>query len=98
MVLKNRNFVVYTVNFYSSPVLFEELVVKQGFGAVGTINPTRENCPKSLASQKKKCYKKNMRDVMEFGCGRIQLRIIFGKTPKVFVWLLLYILGILDIR
>lgn len=95
MVLKNRNFVVYTVNFYSSPVLFEELVVKQGFGAVGTINPTRENCPKSLASQKKNATKNNMRDVMEFGCGRIQLRIIFGK---VFVWLLLYILGILDIR
>ena len=42
---------------YSSPVLFEELV-KQGFGAVGTINPTRENCPKSLAPQKNKMLPK----------------------------------------
>ena len=50
--LEKQGFVVYIDNFYSSPVLFEELV-KQGFGAVGTINPTRENFPKSLAPQKK---------------------------------------------
>ena len=36
--LEKQGFVVYIDNFYSSPVLFEELV-KQGFGAVGTINP-----------------------------------------------------------
>ena len=57
--LEKQEFVVYTDNFYSSPALYEELV-KQGFGAVGTINPTRENCPKSLTLQKKQCYQKNV--------------------------------------
>ena len=51
--LEKQGFVVYIDNFYSSSVLFEELV-QQGFGAVGTINPTREKCSKYLALQKKR--------------------------------------------
>ena len=55
--LEKQGFIVYTDNFYSSPVLFEELA-NQGFGAVGTINPSRESCPVSLAAQKKKMLPK----------------------------------------
>ena len=85
--LEKQGFVVYTDSFYSSPVLYEELL-KQGFGAVGTINPTRENCPKSLALQNITMLPKKS----EKYCT------IFGKTPKLFVWCLLCILVILKIR
>ena len=50
--LENQGY-VYTDNFYSSPTLFTDLVNK-GFGAVGTIDPTRRGCPAALGLQKKK--------------------------------------------
>ena len=37
--LQNRGYIVHTDNFYSSPTLFKELV-NNGFGAVGTMDPT----------------------------------------------------------
>ena len=52
--LQNRGYVVYTDKFYSSPTLFKELV-NNGFGAVGTMDPTHRECPDVLKDQKIKC-------------------------------------------
>ena len=53
-VLQNRGYVVYTDNFYSSPTQIKELV-NNGFGAVGTMDPTHRECPVVLNNQKRKC-------------------------------------------
>ena len=50
--LENQGYIIYTDNFYSSPILFTDLV--KGFGAVGTIDHTRRGCPAALGLQKKK--------------------------------------------
>ena len=50
--LQNQAYVVYTNNFYSSPTLFKELV-NNGFRAVGTMVPTRRECPDVLKDQRK---------------------------------------------
>ena len=62
--LKNQGYIVYTDNFYSSPTLFHELAVK-GFGAVGTLDPSRKRCPAPLVHQKKKM----LRPVYKRGYG-----------------------------
>ena len=46
-VHQNEGYIVYTDNLYSSPTLFKELV-NQGFGTVGTMDPTRWGCPAIL--------------------------------------------------
>ena len=51
--LQNQGYVVYIDNFYSSSTLFKELV-KNGFGDVGTMDPTRRECPDLLKDQRKK--------------------------------------------
>ena len=51
--LENQGYIVYTDNFYPSPKLFNDLV-QNGFGAVGTIDPSRRRCPSVLVLQKKK--------------------------------------------
>ena len=48
--LQNQGYVVYTDNFYSSSTLFKELV-NNGFGAVGTMDPTRREWPDVLKEQ-----------------------------------------------
>ena len=64
--LQNQGYVVYTDSFYSSPALFKELV-NNGLGAVGTMDPTRRECPDVLKDQRKKWYVQHIRGDMECG-------------------------------
>ena len=46
--LKNKGYIVYTDNFYSSPALFKALA-QHGFGAVGTARKDRRDIPKIIS-------------------------------------------------
>ena len=47
--LKQKGYIVYTDNFYSSPALFRELL-QAGFGAVGTVRKDRRGIPAAVRS------------------------------------------------
>ena len=47
--LKQKGYIVYTDNFYSSPALFRELL-QEGFGAVGTVRKDRRGIPEAVRS------------------------------------------------
>ena len=87
--LENQGYIVYTDNFHSSPILFTDLVNK-GFGAVGTIDPTRRGCPAALGLQKKKM----LRQAYQRGCVvRIRNEPIvsaYGEILRLCVWLRLF--------
>lgn len=71
--LQKEGYIVYTDNFYSSPTLFNELV-NQGFGVVGTMDPTRmSSCSED---QNKSCYDQCMR------WGTESLFSQYGRTQR----------------
>ena len=45
--LQNKGYIVVTDNFYSSPALFRDLMVR-GFGAIGTVRKDRRGIPPAL--------------------------------------------------
>ena len=47
--LKQKGYIVYTDNFYSSPALFRELLQEE-FGAVGTVHKDRRGVPETVRS------------------------------------------------
>ena len=76
--LEKQGFIVYTDNFYSSPILFEELQ-KEGFGAVGTINPSLKVVLILFQLGSKKCFQKSVTGVMVSGLGKIPSCIMLER-------------------
>ena len=84
--LENQGYIVYTDNFYSSPTLFTDLVNK-GFGAVGTIDPTRRGVQLLLDCRRRRCYARPTRGGMGFGLEMSQLFSAYGEILRLCVWL-----------